>query len=105
MRHGKVVINGLAAHEPFITHPADYDLEVRNYQIYVDAVPLDPTRSVTPAKSAWQSPDRVPDGYYVVLGDNRNDSNDSHLWGFLKRNQIIGKAQSIYWPLDRITKL
>ncbi len=40
----------------------------------------------------------VPNGYLFVLGDNRNDSSDSHAWGFLPIQNVVGKALLIYWP-------
>jgi signal peptidase I len=40
----------------------------------------------------------VPPGQLFVLGDNRNDSSDSHAWGMLPMNNVIGKAILIYWP-------
>jgi signal peptidase I len=40
----------------------------------------------------------VPPGQLFVLGDNRNDSSDSHAWGMLPKNNVIGKALLIYWP-------
>jgi len=41
----------------------------------------------------------VPEGNLFVLGDNRNDSSDSHAWGFLPIENVIGKAILIYWPI------
>ena len=47
----------------------------------------------------------VPAGQYLVLGDNRNNSYDSHYWGFVPRENIIGKATQRFWPIDRIGSL
>jgi signal peptidase I len=44
----------------------------------------------------------VPDDCLLVLGDNRNASLDSHLWGPLPRREVIGTAVLRYWPLTRI---
>ena len=44
----------------------------------------------------------MPQGEYFVMGDNRGDSEDSRVWGFLPRRNIIGKAFVVYWPLDRL---
>lgn len=40
----------------------------------------------------------VSDGQLFVLGDNRNDSSDSHSWGLLPAENVVGKAVVIYWP-------
>jgi len=48
---------------------------------------------------------RVPPAFYFVMGDNRNDSNDSHAWGPLQKDRIIGKAMLIFWPLNRLRLL
>lgn len=101
IRSGIVYRNGQALKEPYIMQKPDYDLDVKNYDIVVDGIPLDPTRSVVPPKAEWQASDRVPNDYYVMLGDNRNNSDDSHLWGFLRRDQFVGHAFLVFWPLTR----
>lgn len=47
----------------------------------------------------------VPEGELFVLGDNRNHSSDSHDWGFVQQEWVVGKAIVVYWPLDRIRLL
>ena len=44
----------------------------------------------------------VPPDEYYVLGDRRNSSNDSRVWGPVPRNFIYGKAVFVYWPMDRL---
>lgn len=44
----------------------------------------------------------VPEEQYFVLGDNRNHSSDSRDWGFVPKENIVGKAWLRYWPLDRM---
>lgn len=43
-------------------------------------------------------PIRVPQDCFFVLGDNRNNSNDGHRWGFLERDRVLGKAMLTFWP-------
>ena len=45
---------------------------------------------------------KVPEGYVYVLGDNSSSSHDSRFWGFVPMTSVIGKAEFIYWPLNRI---
>jgi signal peptidase I len=99
---GVVYRNGQAVPEPYIQQRPEYELELRDYDLVVDGIPLDPARSIVPPKSEWQAPDKVPNGYYIVLGDNRNNSDDSHLWGFLKRDLFVGHAFVVFWPLNRM---
>jgi signal peptidase I len=69
---------------------------VQNGKVSVNGQILDePYIAATPAYSGdWM----VPDGQLFVLGDNRNDSSDSHSWGFLPFQKVVGKAVVIYWP-------
>ena len=68
--NGKVQVNGQMLDEPYIAAAPIYNGE-------------------------WN----VPEGNLFVLGDNRNDSSDSHAWGLLPLENVIGKAVLIYWPI------
>ncbi|MDD3375636.1 MAG: signal peptidase I [Candidatus Omnitrophica bacterium] len=48
---------------------------------------------------------KVPENYYYVLGDNSASSADSRFWGFVPEKFLIGKAEVIYWPLNRVRVL
>lgn len=43
----------------------------------------------------------IPEGYVFVMGDNRPYSSDSREWGFLKKEDIIGKSFFVYWPINQ----
>ncbi|MEO8285363.1 MAG: signal peptidase I [Chloroflexota bacterium] len=67
--------------------------------VYVDGVRLDePYVKATP--DYVQEPIVVPPGTIYVLGDNRRNSSDSHVWGPLDVNKIVGIAFLSYWPTN-----
>jgi signal peptidase I len=50
-------------------------------------------------------PVRVPADRLLVMGDNRNNSNDSHIWGFLPQENVIGRAVLRFFPVNRLGKV
>ena len=84
-------------------------LELRAKKVYVNGQPLDEpyVHFLEPASTAQEvtsfdvreryGPVRVPEGHYFVMGDNRDNSQDSRYWGFLPRDYVKGKALFVYF--------
>ncbi|WP_031515357.1 signal peptidase I [Desulfofalx alkaliphila] len=77
-------------------------IEMRDNVLYVDGQGM--PEEYLPAGVSYPDygPVDVPEGYYFMLGDNRNNSEDSRYWGLLPEELITGKSVAIYWPLDRL---
>ncbi len=72
-------------------------VEVRGGQVYVNDQPVD--EPYIRDRSPYLVPRQVvPPGHYYVLGDNRPNSSDSHVWGLVPADNIIGRAWVSYWP-------
>lgn len=112
---GIVTVNGVGLKEPYVADKPVYELEIRNYGIYVSYGAgwqrLDPLQANIPPKSMWTSPNTIPPHCYIMFGDNRNDSEDSHVWGFAQDGGTFasgaraheaagftGRAFLIFWP-------
>jgi signal peptidase I len=101
LRAGRVYINGLAISEPYAVYrPSPPDNFRDNFPRLQSPDP--------DINSLWWIKMRnliddgeliIPPGNYFVLGDNRNDSEDSRYWGFVPRNAIVGKPLLIYFSL------
>jgi signal peptidase I len=74
-------------------------VEIKDGKVYINGASLsEPYIKETPLY--YMPSETVPLNNYFVLGDNRNDSNDSHVWGMVPRENIIGKAAFTIWPPD-----
>jgi signal peptidase I len=69
-------------------------------RVYRNDVPMDDTFVPAEYRSHddW-GPSVVPEGYYFVMGDHRNNSSDSRHWGYVPKKYVIGKVQLRWWPL------
>jgi signal peptidase I len=78
MENKRLYVNGVLQHEPYVQH-------------------IDPRTD--PARDSFAEV-TVPAGHYFMLGDNRDNSADSRFWGFVSRENIVGKPLLIYWSFD-----
>lgn len=72
-------------------------VEVRNNTVFINGEPIQERYIFEKPNYQW-GPEVVPEGQYIVFGDNRNNSYDSHYWGFVPREKIIGRAAVRFGP-------
>lgn len=117
LRNGVVYLNGKAQNEPYAAIPSsdgNFQQEFNAYRDDFPSIPPDPMYQVT-ASWQYELPANIKDGDLVVppgkvfaMGDNRPDSLDSRYWGFVPRENIVGRPMFVYWsfetPADQIDK-
>ncbi|MHB8192043.1 MAG: signal peptidase I [Bellilinea sp.] len=98
---GDIVVFHYSEQEDYIKRviglPGD-QIEISNGEVRVnDQLLAEPYISAAPQyNGSWEVP---PDNLFV-LGDNRNQSSDSHRWGYINEESVVGEAMVVYWPLD-----
>ncbi|MCA1608868.1 MAG: signal peptidase I, partial [Acidobacteria bacterium] len=118
-RNNQVYINGQLLHEHRVIGDADDDqsalvtreIEPRtseqNYDVYYSEDTMRFAESGrVPGRSGYEFGVAgkvmvVPDNQFFVMGDSRDNSEDSRYWGFVPRELIIGRAMFVYWSCDR----
>jgi signal peptidase I len=85
---------------------AGEQVEIRGKKVYVDGKPVDDPHGYFSDKGRYLDvrdnfgPFTVPEGKIFVMGDNRDNSNDSRFWGVVDLAEVKGKAVVIYWSWD-----
>ena len=100
----RVYINGAPLQEPY----AQYITTLRN--VYRDDFPRTDAPDYGVDAKWWKEMRKlvedhqliIPEGHYFVLGDNRDDSQDSRYWGFVPRENIVGRPLLIYWSAGNL---
>ena len=94
-------------HDAFIKRviglPGD-KVEVKDGRVFINDKPIEEDY-IADRPQYQYGPVTVPQDQYLVLGDNRNNSYDSHYWGFVPRDHIIGRAIVRFWPMNRLGEI
>lgn len=108
VRHGDVIVFHYPPNpsEDYIKRviglPGDL-VQTRNGKIFVNDQEISEKYAASPP--TYDGDWSVPEDSLFVLGDNRNQSSDSHAWGFVPISNVVGRALAVYWPLNEIKVL
>jgi signal peptidase I len=105
-KRGEIIVFNQEDHRRLIKRiiglPNDM-VEIRDRVVYINGSPLDEAFIAENAYSDY-GPVFIPGGHYFVLGDNRNNSDDSRdSVGFLAKNLIIGRTVARFWPITKLS--
>ena len=103
LHNGRVFINGRPLSEPYAVYRASPPDNFRdNFPRFQSADPEIDSHWWIRMRSLIDNGELIiPTGNYFVMGDNRNDSEDSRYWGFVPREAIVGKPMLIYFSLQQ----
>lgn len=104
LENKRVFLNGHPLVEPYRYNKTDYTDSYRDNFPSVPNVSLSPQGQDMLLNHLQHGEVLVPPGYYFAMGDNRDSSLDSRYWGFVPRENIIGKPLIIYWSYDATTE-
>jgi len=106
IRDGQLYVNGQAVSEPYIRERPNRNFPREDFGPAGRTITQYDIMTHLPVEFTIRGGDViVPEGHYLMLGDNRNHSHDGRDWGFVPEDNIIGRAMFIFWPPGRVRGL
>ena len=103
LENRRVFLNGHPLDEPYVAYKHSPSGYADNFPTAPVDYPLFPQAVRMLAENVEHGEVVVPPGHYFAMGDNRDNSSDSRYWGFVPRENIIGKPLVIYWSYEAST--